>query len=84
VHGGDLPGELVRVAAQRRQQHVGHEPDPRGHRGRGGQRGERLVAVVGEAVEDGEAGKPPPLRAPGERPPGDSVRVSGTHRLRWF
>ena len=56
VEGGDLLGQGDRVGLDR-QRHRGREPDPAGHRRRGGQRDPRVegagVAVVGQRLVTG-------------------------------
>ena len=74
-----LLGKRNGVAAERAEQDRGREPDPLGDRRRGGERDERLVVPVTDAVDRAEAGEAPRLCPPR---PLDELRSGGAlHRV---
>jgi hypothetical protein len=75
-----LLSEQRRVRAQRRDQDVGREPDPLGHRRRGGERDQRLVVGVDDPVDRPERGEPRRLGA--HRPFEDARAIHAPHRVR--
>jgi hypothetical protein len=74
-----LLGELGCVGAKRPEQDRGAETDPLGHGSRRGQRRQRLVVLVDDAVDRAEAGEASGLSSP--RPLGQLLARRPRHRV---